>query len=393
MSVEAQPRYSHISPRPQADVATATPSPAVARQRINPAVPWPTDGMSREELSRFGKELIQQTLPFTRENRRLSWWHFCSTLAVVAVLAVGAATPWWWPLRLVFSALLGLGLVRMFVLYHDYMHGAILRGSRFADLFFKGFGLMLLAPPTLWKQSHDYHHGHSCQYVGAENRRLPLLSTHADLGTFPLISTQEYAQAGKWKRLRYRIARHPLMILLGSQTIFVFSICLVSLITQPSHRPWALLALTLNLAAALMLATYAPDVLLFSLLIPSLVGSALGTYMFYCQHNFPGVRYPLSGEWNYMETAAYSSSYMRTGPIMAWFTANIGYHHVHHANSGIPFYRLPEAMQAIPALRAPITTSLHPRDIYRCLRLKLWDAERGRMVSFREFHEQNRSAA
>lgn len=42
-----------------------------------------------------------------------------------------------------------------------------------------------MAPPTLWKQSHDYHHGHSCQYVGAEKNRLPLLSTHTDLGTFP----------------------------------------------------------------------------------------------------------------------------------------------------------------------------------------------------------------
>jgi omega-6 fatty acid desaturase (delta-12 desaturase) len=389
MSVEVKNRRTHTPPRPRAEGVSATPS--VAHPRGDSKEPWPTDGMSPEELSRFGKELIRQTLPFTRENRRLSWWHFCSTLAVVAVFAVGAAMPWWWPLRLMFSLLLGLALVRMFVLYHDYMHGAILRGSTFADLFFKGFGILLLAPPTLWKQSHDYHHGHSCQYVGAEHRRLPLLSTHTDLGTFPLISTREYARAGKWKRLRYRIARHPLMILLGSQTIFVFSICLVSLITQPRHRPWALLALVLNLAAAVALAVYAPDVLLFSLLIPSLVGSALGTYMFYCQHNFPGVRYPTGDEWDYMETAAYSSSYMRTGPIMAWFTANIGYHHVHHANSGIPFYRLPEAMQAIPALRSPITTSLHPRDIQRCLRLKLWDAESKRMISFREFHQQQGS--
>ncbi|MHA6493288.1 fatty acid desaturase family protein [Pseudomonas borbori] len=350
--------------------------------------PWFTDAMNREELTRFGKDLIRQTLPFTVENRRLSWWHFWSTLAVVGAFAVAAATPWWWPVRLVFSVLLGFALVRMFVLYHDYMHGAILRGSRFADLFFKTFGLLLLAPPTLWKQSHDYHHGHSCQYVGAEKGRLPLLSTHTDLGTFPLISTHEYARASRWKRLRYRIARNPLMILLGSQTIFVFSICLVSLITQPKHRLWALLALAINLASVVALMNYAPDVLLFSLLIPSLVGSALGTYMFYCQHNFPGVRYPSRDEWDYMETAVFSSSYMRTGSIMAWFTANIGYHHVHHANSGIPFYRLPEAMEAIPALRTPTVTSLHPRDIYRCLKLKLWDPEQRRLVSFREFHQQ-----
>src|SRR5690606_16317075 len=154
-------------------------------------------------------------------------------------------------------------------------------------------------------------------------------------------STEEYARADRWKRLRYRIARHPLMVLLGSQTIFVFSICLVSLITQPRHRWWSLLALGMNLALVVTLHIHAPDVLIFAVLIPIVVGSALGVYMFYCQHNFPGARYLSAEEWDYAATAVHSSSYMRTGPIMAWFTANIGYHHVHHANSGIPFYRLP----------------------------------------------------
>ncbi|AZC39762.1 fatty acid desaturase family protein [Pseudomonas chlororaphis] len=373
------------------DTSTAPPyCPAGSGQEqpLPGAIPWPTDGLNREQLARYGKELIRQTLPFTVENRRLSWWHFYSTLLVIGLFGAAVAMPLWWPLRLTCSVLLGLSLVRMFVLYHDYMHGAILKGSRFAEVFFKTFGLLLMAPPTLWKQSHDYHHGHSCQYVGAEQNRLPLLSTHTDLGTFPLLSTEEYVRAGRLKRLRYHIARHPLMILLASFSIFIFSICMVSLITQPRHRLWSLLALALNLASAVTLALLAPDILLYGVLIPSLSGSALGAYMFYCQHNFPGVRYPERADWDYAATAVFSSSYMRTGPLMAWFTANIGYHHVHHANSGIPFYRLPEAMAAIPALQSPITTSLHPRDIYHCLRLKLWDPARQRMISFAEFRQQ-----
>jgi acyl-lipid omega-6 desaturase (Delta-12 desaturase) len=354
------------------------------------AISWPTDGMTPEQLRQFGKDLIRQTLPFAQEDRRTSWRHFYTTLAVIALFAAGAIAPLPWPLRLLCSGMLGLSVVRLFVLYHDYMHGAYLRGSRFADLFFKGFGLVLMAPPTLWRQSHDYHHGHSCQYVGSERGRLPLLSTHTDIGTFPLMSTEEYARSSPGKRLRYRIARHPLMILLGSQTIFVFSICMVSLITQPRHRPWALLALGLTLCSVVLLAHSAPDILLFGMLIPHLVGSALGVYMFYCQHNFPGARYLDEDEWDYAATAVYSSSYMRTGPIMAWFTANIGYHHVHHANSSIPFYRLPEAMAAIPALRTPLTTSLHPRDVWRCLQLKLWDNDSRRLVTFAEFHAMNK---
>ena len=68
---------------------------------------------------------------------------------------------------------------------------------------------------------------------------------------------------------------------------------------------------------------------------------------------------------------------------MAWFTANIGYHHIHHLNARIPFYRLPEVLRELPELRCPKTTSLHPADIIRCLRLKVWDVEAQRMVGVR----------
>jgi omega-6 fatty acid desaturase (delta-12 desaturase) len=74
---------------------------------------------------------------------------------------------------------------------------------------------------------------------------------------------------------------------------------------------------------------------------------------------------------------------MKLGPVMIFFTGNIGYHHVHHLNHRIPFYRLPEAMAAIPELRNPRgVTSLHPRDVIACFRLKLWDPSLGKLVGF-----------
>jgi omega-6 fatty acid desaturase (delta-12 desaturase) len=51
-------------------------------------------------------------------------------------------------------------------------------------------------------------------------------------------------------------------------------------------------------------------------------------------------------------------------------------------NPGIPFYRLPEAMAALPALQHPGKTSLRPRDIAACFKLKLWDPEARRMVGY-----------
>ena len=114
--------------------------------------------------------------------------------------------------------------------------------------------------------------------------------------------------------------------------------------------------------------------------IPHSIACAIGLYMFYAQHNFPGVSFSDAAGWTYEKAAMESSSFMRMNRIMAWFTANIGYHHIHHLNSRIPFYRLPEVLKTIPELQTPRTTSLNPMDIIRCLRLKVWDVESQRMV-------------
>mgnify|MGYP000013409557 CR=1 FL=1 len=81
----------------------------------------------------------------------------------------------------------------------------------------------------------------------------------------------------------------------------------------------------------------------------------------------------------YTEAALHGSSHLVMGPVMRWLTFNIGYHHVHHLNSKIPGYRLPEAMAAIEELQSPRPTSLSPTDVLACLRLVAWDPGAQRM--------------
>jgi omega-6 fatty acid desaturase (delta-12 desaturase) len=50
-------------------------------------------------------------------------------------------------------------------------------------------------------------------------------------------------------------------------------------------------------------------------------------------------------------------------------------------------------MAGIESLQSPVTTSLRPTDIWRCLRLKLWDPEHGRLVTFAEARRSRRPAA
>ena len=76
-----------------------------------------------------------------------------------------------------------------------------------------------------------------------------------------------------------------------------------------------------------------------------------------------------------------SSHYDLPG-FLAWFTANIGVHHVHHLCSRIPYYRLPRVLRDHPELRGVSRLTL--LQSFRSVRLVLWDETRRRLVSFRE---------
>jgi omega-6 fatty acid desaturase (delta-12 desaturase) len=168
-------------------------------------------------------------------------------------------------------------------------------------------------------------------------------------------------------------------------TIFFFSVTLLPLLRRPS-RYWdsalALLAHGVMITTLLMLGGI--DVLFFALLLPMPMAAAFGGYLFYAQHSFPGMRILPESEWTVFRGALVSSSYLKLGPVLRWFTGNIGFHHVHHLNSLIPFYRLPDAMAATPELQHPSVTTLRPRAIAACFRSNLWDDTRGRMIDYRE---------
>ena len=106
--------------------------------------------------------------------------------------------------------------------------------------------------------------------------------------------------------------------------------------------------------------------------------------MFYCQHNFPEAIFAENHDWQYDKAALKSTSFMVMPKPLQWLTANIGFHHVHHLNSRIPFYNLPKAMKAMPELQNAPTTSWNPIDIWQCFELKLWDVQKGKMIKLSE---------
>jgi omega-6 fatty acid desaturase (delta-12 desaturase) len=97
-----------------------------------------------------------------------------STLVVLAAVLTLAAIVTWWPLRLAASIVGGLVLVRAFILYHDFMHGSLLSGSRLAHVVFYPLGLLMLAPPRHWRFSHNFHHSHVGKVIDAKENAFPI---------------------------------------------------------------------------------------------------------------------------------------------------------------------------------------------------------------------------
>jgi len=87
---------------------------------------------SRETKSdvQTDRDLFKATLPFGVESVKTSWWVVGSTFLMLIASLFGAALAPAWPLRLLFSILSALLMLRAFITYHDYLHNAILSRSR-----------------------------------------------------------------------------------------------------------------------------------------------------------------------------------------------------------------------------------------------------------------------
>jgi omega-6 fatty acid desaturase (delta-12 desaturase) len=234
-------------------------------------------------------------------------------------------------------------------------------------------GFYLIIARSVWKETHDYHHTNNAKVIGSW------------VGSFPIMTVVMDKRATKGDRFMYRFARHPMTILFGYFTVFIGGMAIKPFRRNAKQHwggPVAIVCHYLLFAAVVYYFGWV--IALTAILVPSFSGMAIGAYLFYAQHNFPDMKIPTRADWTYTDAALSSSSMFDMSKMMHWFTGNIGFHHVHHLNHRIPFYRLPEAMSAIPELQTPFRTSWRLRDIMGCLSLAVWDPTQNRMLTYKE---------
>jgi acyl-lipid omega-6 desaturase (Delta-12 desaturase) len=273
-------------------------------------------------------------------------------------------------------------LVRLFMIQHDCGHGSFFRHRAANDWVGRVLGAVTLTPYDAWRRSHAIHHAGSGSLE------------HRGIGDISTLTVDEYLALPGWRQLMYRLYRNPfVMFVIGPAYLFLVQHRLPVGFVRTGWLSWVSTMAT-NAAIALVIVGMmwlvgVKPFLLVHLPI-TLLAASIGVWLFYVQHQFEETFWATRPDWSQHEAALHGSSHYDLPPVLRWFTANIGVHHVHHLSSRIPYYRLPHVLQDHPELKTVGRLTL--LQSFSCVRLVLWDEKCRRLISFRELRIARRGA-
>jgi omega-6 fatty acid desaturase (delta-12 desaturase) len=266
-------------------------------------------------------------------------------------------------------------LVRTYILFHDCAHGSFLHTKRANVYLGRALGLLVWTSYAGWRHEHAVHHATS----GDLDRR--------GVGDVPTFTVAEYRALGPFMRLGYRLFRNPLVMFgLGPIWALIIQPRVIPKNCRPRIRNSVLLT---NVAIVVM-------VVAFSFLIgwqdyllvwgpPAWLAGAAGVFLFYVQHQFEDAYWESSDDWSFADAALHGSSYLKLPKVLQFFTGNIGLHHVHHLSARIPNYNLQRAHDENAIFHDVPTLTLW--EGIKTSRLKLWDPDRRRLVTWADLRE------
>ncbi|PKQ09186.1 MAG: fatty acid desaturase [Alphaproteobacteria bacterium HGW-Alphaproteobacteria-12] len=309
----------------------------------------------RPDALRAAAQIVTTAIPF---------------LAFAAAMYFSIAIGYW--LTLLLAIPTAGCAIRFFIIQHDCGHGSFFKSRRANNITGRLASVLTITPYAYWRRLHALHHASSAHL----DRR-----GYGDIST---LTVDEYAALPGWRRLAYRIYRHPAFLLgIGGPIHFLFLQRLPLTLRKPAWEMWSSV-MSHNLA---MLVFYGALVIALGwahfalMVVPVLVAAAaMGVWLFYVQHQFENTQWDRGEAWDRQTAALHGSSYYVLPSVLRWFTGNIGLHHVHHLCSHIPNYRLQECLDAMPELK--MINRLTILESFRSASLALWDPNARKLVRF-----------
>jgi omega-6 fatty acid desaturase (delta-12 desaturase) len=320
------------------------------------------------------KQIVAQ---YQEPNRWRAVWQIVNTFGTYAGLWVAMywSMKWSWWCTIPLAVLASGVLVRVFILFHDCGHGSFFASRRANDVW--GFigGLLTFTPYYHWRWEHALHHA----TAGDLDRR--------GVGDLWTLTVQEYLESSRWRKFSYRIARNPIVL-------FVLAPVLMIAVWQrfPSKQStrserssvwWMNLAIVGMVIGMSMIFGFVPYLVIQGIIM-TVAGSA-GVWLFYVQHQFEDAYWERGEDWNYTAAALKGSSFYQLPKILQWFSANIGFHHVHHLSPRIPNYNLERCHRSDPMFH-----EVPPVKLLASLKLstlRVWDESAQKLIGYRRLRK------
>ena len=333
-----------------------------------------------------------------------------TTLVPLALLwrvaVVSVAESWW--LTAAAVLLISLLTLRVFALMHECGHGSLFRSRSLNRA--AGFLLGVVAgmPQYVWAQHHSFHHAHNGNW---EKYR----------GPYATLSVDEYVALTRSQQRLYRVkcsmAAAPLagfIYLIFSPRFNWMKITLglvLHLVQGKVARPhlslrehaaryqsrqcrnareyWHMFWNNIVLLSLWVFMCWAcGGALFFTIYLLSVsIAGGIGITLFTVQHNFEHAYASDSKLWDSDSGTLEGTSFLLLPGWLNWFTANIGYHHIHHLSASIPNYCLAECHEEYQHLFADVFRVKLSR-VYEASKCILWDTRARRIISVAEYQRQ-----
>lgn len=321
--------------------------------------------------------------PYQSAEVKRSVWQVINSFGLMFILWIAMyfslQVSYW--LTLVLAVLTAGMVMRIFIIQHDCGHGSFFGSRKANDRLGNICGVVTLTPYYQWRKSHAIHHA----TAGNLNRR--------DIHDVFTMTAKEYQEASFSKRFFYRFYRNPItLFLIVPMTLFVVFYRFPSPISKRKERMgviWNDIALLIIVAAISYLIGFRTFLMLYLPVI--FIATAIGTWLFYVQHQFEETYWAEGNEWSYEAAALEGSSYYQLPKILQWFTGNIGFHHIHHLSPRIPNYKLEQCFKDNDELQNVTTLTLGSS--VKTINLTLWDEEEKRLITFKELRRRSKNQA
>jgi len=319
----------------------------------------------------------------TADNKKAVWQlvnSFGPYIGIWCLMPFALQVSYWLVLPL---AVIAAGfLVRIFIIMHDCGHQSFFKSKKANDITGYIAGVFTFTPYRKWTKEHAIHHGTS----GNLDKR--------GTGDVWTMTVKEYMSSGFWKRLGYKAFRHPLFLfILAPFLMFVIDYRFSYGKTNTPANRMSVRMNNLGLALIFLIGTYTMGLKVFTLIMLPIIWIAAiaGVWLFYVQHQYEDTYWEAHDHWDFVKGALEGSSFYKLPKVLQFFTGNIGFHHIHHLSPLVPNYLLEKCHKA-----NPLFEKIKPLTFWQSFKsasLRLWDEEKQRMLSFKEFRQLRRAGA